>query len=227
MKSVNADYRENNYDLLRIISCIGVIVIHTTSRYPGRANMRVGGGTDGLDFVSGLVRYAVPCFLMISGRFLLANKRNCDYGYFFNKVFAKSLIPVFVISIVGVCYSELNCLLLHASSYITPIVNWALGRPFYHLWYVYTLLGIYLLIPSIVNFKNSMTRKQYNIIGLLWFVASIVSCLFCDFQLAWGVHTVACFASWMVLGNIISDSDINIRPITCFGIGMLFLLLTG
>lgn len=35
--------RENSFDLLRIISCIGVIFIHAASRYPGK----LGGGIVG------------------------------------------------------------------------------------------------------------------------------------------------------------------------------------
>lgn len=224
-KSQVGTQRENNFDLLRIISCIGVIFIHIASRYPGKS-----GGvlwTDERDFIAGLVRFSVPCFLMLSGKFLLPNSRNSDFTYFAKKTISKLVIPILLISVIAVCYSELNHILTRSGSLISPFVNWLQGRLFYHLWYVYTLIGIYLIVPAIVYIRANVSIRTYYLIGIFWFIAACISSQYCDFQLAWGVHTVFCFAGWLIVGDLIGRSKRKINPIFCFMLGIAMLILTG
>lgn len=182
---------------------------------------------DERDFIAGLVRFAVPCFLMLSGKFLLSDSRNANFVYFAKKTISKLVIPVLLISVIAICYSELNHILTHSGSLISPFINWLQGRPFYHLWYVYTLIGIYLIIPAIVNIRANVSIRTYYCIGILWFIAACISSQYCDFQLAWGVHTVSCFASWLIVGDLIGRSKRRVNPVFGFVLGIVMLILTG
>lgn len=169
-----------------------------------RENLWGGGYSDEADFITGLARYAVPCFLMISGKFLLVKEENSDAGWFYNKEYRKLFPPMLVYSIIGVLFTTGKAV-MNGGSLFSPFKNWLFGRPYYHLWYLYTLAGVYILVPGIIRIKQSLSKKAYIILGILWFCASCVSAPFCSFRLAWGVHTVACFSSWFVIGDIIGN----------------------
>lgn len=182
---------------------------------------------DECDFIAGLVRFAVPCFLMLSGKYLLSDGRNASLVYFVKKAISRLIIPVLFISIFAICYSELNTILTNSGSLISPFVKWLQGRPFYHLWYVYTLIGIYLIVPAIVNIRANVSIRTYYCIGILWFIAACISSQYCDFQLAWGVHTVSCFGSWLIVGDLIGRLKRNVNPVFCLVLGIAMLILTG
>lgn len=168
-----------------------------------------------MDFITGLVRYAVPCFLMISGKYLLGKDENSDADKFYKKEYKKLFPPVLVYSLIGLLVA-MGKAAISLNNLLLPIKALLLGRPYYHLWYMYTLAGIYLLVPGIIGLKKSLAKKKYTILGVLWFCTSCISTLFCEFTLAWGVHTVACFSSYLVMGDIIgNEKKIYNKRTTC------------
>lgn len=73
--------RENNYDLLRLLACIGVIFIHASAPFKDAltSGEAIYIGTSTFDTIVILIyntlpRYAVPIFFMLSGAFLLSNQ---------------------------------------------------------------------------------------------------------------------------------------------------------
>ena len=186
-----------------------------------------GGDLNEIDFITGLVRFSVPCFLMISGKFLLCKKSNREYIPFLRKHIGKIILPVVLVSLFGVLFSELNRCLLGDTDFLSPLISALKGRPYYHLWYVYTLIGIYFIVPVIISFKSIVSKRVYTLFGAIWFLASCVSALYCDFDLAWGVHTVACFGSYLVIGDLLGNGDKKFNSMLCFLIAAVFLILTG
>lgn len=167
--------RDVSYDLLRLISCIGVIVIHVGGKIPGV------GYNDELDFITGLVRYSVPCFLMISGKYLVGNKENINACEFYKKSYIKLIPPLIIYSSLGLAFSMAKTI-VNDGSIVNPFMDLIIGRPYYHLWYLFTIAGIYLLIPGIISIKLSLNEKAYVALGLLWFLASCISASYCQFE---------------------------------------------
>ena len=88
--------RENNFDLLRIISMILVISMHSAIYYKSQYLEVYKGNTEFLlitNFFDSISRFAVPCFMMISGSFLLADKKNIDYTFFYSKMMKNVVSP--------------------------------------------------------------------------------------------------------------------------------------
>ena len=126
--------RYNNYDLLRIISCIAIIIIHVSATYKNLLIANVYNNTDTLYIISVLMwntlsRFAVPCFVMLSGAFLLSNDKNQEYKEFYKKSFKKIGLPTIVFSILFfLCSVGKNIALIifknkEISILITPIKN--------------------------------------------------------------------------------------------------------
>lgn len=103
--------RESNYDLLRIISTIMVISIHVSGLYIFALTSKNSFG----DFYSKnieitclynvLPRFAVPCFVMISGAFIISDDRNGNCQFFYGKSVKNIGVQIIVFSILYTIYS--------------------------------------------------------------------------------------------------------------------------
>ena len=204
--------REDNYDLLRIISTIAVIVIHITGVY-------ISSYTDGEFFgelyqshtlvillYSTLVSFAVPCFIMLSGAFVLADDRNEDYAYFYKKSLKNIGIPTIIFSILYFLYSEI---LICAGIFVKgkelfrvlmPIEDFIKGKPYYHMWYLYTLLGIYMLVPVILKIKNSVKEETFSKICIAMFLISGISGRTSSFEINWSIAKSVCYVGYFMAG---------------------------
>lgn len=136
---MDEDKRIDWIDNLRALACMMVIMIHTTSFYV----------THGLDIgehnwllanvLNSMSRVAVPLFFMMSG-FLFFGPRRAGARHFLR---------------VGLCLLFYSLLGLLYMAIFTPIsaaqaLTGALQKPvFYHLWFFYAVIVIYLLSPLI------------------------------------------------------------------------------
>lgn len=122
---------------------------------------------------NGVTRFVVPCFLLISGAFLLSNDKNAEWGNFYKKSFRKLGIPLLLISIVYVLYYYArNIWYLYSKTYekiswTEPLLNWLKGILGKHLWYMYMLVVLYLLVPWLIRMKKELSNRQWDKLGLL------------------------------------------------------------
>ena len=70
--------RNLGLDLLKIFSCIGVVILHSTRPGFNLEHYNISA------YLYYLATYAIPLFFMLNGYFLL-NKKKLPYSYVFNK----------------------------------------------------------------------------------------------------------------------------------------------
>lgn len=118
---------------------MAVIVIHTSNLY-----CKVVDKSFYWYFavtLNALSRFAVPMFFMISGMFLLKKKESLRD--FFKKRFAVVFVPFFCWTCVYICFQYRV-----AGTDLWLLIYKTLSQGvFYHFWFVYALLGLYLLCP--------------------------------------------------------------------------------
>lgn len=183
--------RESNYDLLRIISAIAVIAIHVSGTWIGAVtNEKIFGqfyhnGILATCFYHVLSRFAVPCFIMLSGAFILADERNADYKKFYRKTFINVGIPTLLFSLYYFLYSFLKAVMAvwikgrEITYLLQPIKNWIKGAPYYHMWYLYMMIGVYLLVPLILLFKKQVGEKIFSRVTWIFLVCASMGYWFC------------------------------------------------
>ena len=72
--------RESNFNLLRILSTFAVVMLHVSGSFLRMNEIGALGNCNHLVVVlNHIVRFAVPCFFMLSGAFILADERNADF----------------------------------------------------------------------------------------------------------------------------------------------------
>ncbi len=205
--------REIQYDLLRILCALAVVMLHVSSTYiGGLTGMRQFGAEILPDagftcLCNSNVRFAVPCFVMISGAMIMCRPQNKDYGSFYQKTFHNIGIPTLVFSAF---YLILRIIFLNmdgkAAGEIaeTIFLSAIKGNPYYHMWYLYMMLVVYALVPIALRFKESIDYKYYERAVLAFFVLSIASCWTQPVPtLNWNIGRAFEMMSYFLLGDVL------------------------
>jgi surface polysaccharide O-acyltransferase-like enzyme len=156
---------------LKVISLFAVIVLHTASPLlMDFKNASLGNWLVG-DFYNALVRFAVPVFVMITGALLL--HREYEIGDFLKRRLSRVVWPFLFWSLVYISYSFYNEDIVFSNdgwADIHTILHQLKNGAYYHLWYVYMLIGLYLFIPIISKFVRNASEKEMLYFLLVWFV---------------------------------------------------------
>ena len=126
--------RNHSLDILRILACLAVIMIHTSGAPIESHKVEVGS----LWYIEYLVlntlcRWSVPVFVMLTGFFMLEPKKEVRIGTLFSKNILRLAVSL-------VFWSAFYALFYHTALF-------PLGSQEGHLWYVGMILGVYLAIP--------------------------------------------------------------------------------
>lgn len=206
--------RESNYDLLRILSALAVIVIHVSLIYVSAASDASVFGTVYSEnvgitcFYNMMPRFAVPCFVMLSGAFVLADERNKDYRFFYRKSFKNIVIPTILFSFLYCIYSYITGFADAAKSgqgfdVSEPLKAWLKGAPYYHMWYMYMLIGLYLLVPIVIKFKNDIGNKNFEKVAGVFLVFSSVSQWTSTHTVYWDIGYVFGYLGYFMIGYVL------------------------
>ena len=159
-------------DILRIVAIFGVILIHVSA--VGIADYPISSVEWKVSTLYGSVmRWSVPVFFMISGAMFLDKDKDCSF-----KTMAKKYIHRIVACIIfwGFFYSFLDQYLygtLSAKSLF--IALWAVisNHSGYQLWFLYSILMLYLIVPILRIMVHNLTDIQTKWILGLWFAFSL------------------------------------------------------
>lgn len=175
--------REENLDLLRIVACIMVIIIHVSAYYVINYE-KVGGSYFTIGNIwNSFARPAVPIFILLAGKYALSNKKNIEISYYYKKTLKNIYIPTFIYSILyfGYCYFLIAIkyiLNLKIEDKYTPIKQLIIGAPFYHMWYLYMTIGLYLLAPFLIRLRIKIGEKLFRNIGIIFIIFGLLIYLF-------------------------------------------------
>lgn len=123
-------------------------------------------------------RFAVPCFVMLSGAFILDDEKTVNYKEFYSKKLMKIGVPTLVFSLLYILYRIPMCFmgeenyLIKLVRLITDIMR---GSPFNHMWYLYMLIGVYLLAPIVIQFKNSISYDSFRKVAYIFLIVAGLS----------------------------------------------------
>ncbi|MFA5013797.1 MAG: acyltransferase family protein [Candidatus Paceibacterota bacterium] len=223
-------------DVLRFLAIFFIIVIHVVSGYAWN------GYGDNYYWFAANVFWAisaigVPIFVMISGSLLLSGEKEEPDKMFFQKRILRLFVPFFVWSLVYLAYQnrfDINAIL---GIFRAPV--------YFHLWFVYMIIGIYFMLPLIkIVFNSRLKESFFKYFLLVWFIlASVVPFIFKIVQFKtpdiWYLrdnivlllgYFVFLFLGYFVLGYLLGNT--NLKPKTkkciyCFSAVSFILTLVG
>lgn len=147
-------------DWMRVAACFMVMVVHCTEPfYLGGEGSLILTQSDAFwaSLFDSLVRSCVPLFIIASSYLQLPSRYTA--GEFFRRRTMRILVPFAVWTLVYACLwgepiDNLKSLLLN--------FNYASG----HLWFVYMLVGVYLLIPLLSPWAEKVSKRELEV--YLW-----------------------------------------------------------
>ncbi len=160
--------REVWVDWMRVLACFMVMVVHSTEPF------YIGG--DGAQILTradmfwcalfdSMVRMCVPLFIIASS--YLQFPLRYSTGEFFKRRAVRVLVPFVIWTLVYVFYwgepvDNLKSLLLN--------FNYSAG----HLWFVYMLLGVYLLMPLLSSWAREVGKRELQVYLAIWLLSTLL-----------------------------------------------------
>lgn len=163
-------------DNLRAVATISVILLHVSSPIPGQY-----GSLSNYDWWVGniydsVVRYCVPIFLMLSGALMLSKKY--DLKDFLIKRFSRIVLPFLFWSLIYIIYELLSTKDFRNTMSLIDIINFIISKlkngASFHLWYIYTLIGLYLIFPIVNKWLSASSKKEISYYLILWGVVTLL-----------------------------------------------------
>lgn len=183
-----SDGRVHAFDRLRVLATIGVVLLHGGA---GIVGPRLGTDTgfwsslNAANAYDAAGRFAVNCFFMISAALLLVPERSFDVVRQTRKI----AVPLLFWSVVYVLADAVMV------SRDVPAISGSVGDPnlfapvqivrdaisapvAYHLWFVYVLVGIYLVVPLVrpITALEPARRRSLLLYAIgLWLVIDVLA----------------------------------------------------
>ena len=159
---------------LKALACIAVTVLHTFLA----ANMySADTGTQGsMMAVRNCMMWAVPCFVMASGALLLDSKRVLTLKKLFGKYVLRMAVALVVFSILFAVFDGVLIKKCGAGEIFTDSLSAVfLGTGWMHMWYIYLLFALYLMLPIYKIITGNAKTEQLKYILLIYTIfASLI-----------------------------------------------------
>lgn len=163
--------REVWIDWMRVTACLMVMTVHSTEPfYLGGEGSLILTQTDArwVSLFDTFVRACVPLFVVASS--YLQFPLHYSTGQFLKRRVIRVVVPFVVWTLVYALYwgepaDNLRSLLLN--------FNYAAG----HLWFVYMLLGLYLLMPMLSPWAERVGKRELQFYLLLCFLTTLLPLL--------------------------------------------------
>lgn len=192
--------RKNYLDYLRGLAAIAVIVIHVSgNNWYGNY-----GSIYWLVFTAyeGVCRVAVPLFFMISGCLFLDKERNKSIKSLYT-VTIKRLVVFLLFWAMVYKMVQFPTELAFFDQIKLALSEIVIGNTQSHLWYVYAIIGLYIISPVLKIFANNATQKQLlYAIGCCFILGSVYSFAKEFTELAFLTNHLSKFKSGMEVGYI-------------------------
>lgn len=222
-------------DVLRVFSIFCMMLLHVAA-----SNWDTAAVTSlewqVFNFYDSLVRFCVPIFIMISGVFFLDNKRE----YTIQKLFSKNICRIVsAFCFWSVCYAifpyipELIRLDVTKDSLRNFLSSVLCGSA--HLWFLYTLTGLYLIVPFLRKITADIHLTKYflvlsfifcNLVSLLHLFAPVSAVVreLLDYA---NIHFVLGYSGYFILGYYLANHSFS-KPIkiAVYSFGVLSAAIT-
>lgn len=195
-------------DYLRVIATFSVVFLHSAAPLLYSFNELPKEYWWYGNLYDSMVRMCVPLFFMISGYLLLGKQESLPV--FFQKRFNKVLFPLIVWSIIYAfwkAYFEYDSGISFYSIY-----SIALTPAYYHLWFLYAIIGVYLFLPllRVIVLNSNNTLLAYYL--FVWFMAVSVIPLaekVTGIESRIDLLSISGYSGFLVLGHCLGKVEIT------------------
>ena len=209
--------RENGLDLFRIIAAVMIIITHVCTT---QINTVGKAGELTLNYyVFTTFRNVVPAvlilFLMISGAFVLKSEKTADHKSFYRKSWGRIFLPTIVFSVIylflesfvyyGAGVYPKDVIGSYPEALLYQFVSTLHGQPAEHMWYMFTLSGLYILAPFAAKSKEMLGEKGFAKASVILYIWGTISNLVSPPVIYWGLGFCVNLLGTFMLGYVIHE----------------------
>lgn len=216
-ETIKISNRNISFDLLRIISALSVVVLHTCTvyieRYPvGSAVFRVA------NFYDSISRFGIPIFVMISGAIFLSENKTVTT----KKLWTRNILRLFIIYWVwSFAYYAFQCVYYwNVSIFHNGLVGVVNGCVYAanHFWFIFMILGLYTLVPFLRTWLAHAEKKEIKYFVILFIVFQVVrvtvsiladKSLITELSNKLTITELSHYLGYFVLGHILVKYDLT------------------
>ena len=164
------------FEWARVLAAVAVVFLHvlvSTTVSNDVATLGVPFALTYAELQLPLTRWAVPVFLMISGALLLNPAKEISFA----KIGRYVGRMAFVLATFGLLYCLMESVFVLGLSWASvgdAVLSLLSGQSWDHMWYVYALIGLYLLTPPLKTFVAASSRRQLEIALAVLFALTLV-----------------------------------------------------
>ena len=203
--SVNVKKRIIYLDYLRVLAIFGVLLNHISANWENALFLN----SEIALFYNSLGRIGVPLFLMLSGVLLLNNK--LPIKEFIKRRYPRVIIPfLFYMTLLIMFFILLNPHILDGNVAVYVIKRYLSGR-----WYVWMILGVYLLIPIMASFIKTSKLEGVKYFLIIWLITTAMITLSKIFGFSLHYLDLTLFSGpigYLMLGYYLHNNDFNMSP---------------
>ncbi|HIE35116.1 MAG TPA: hypothetical protein EYP79_02825 [Campylobacterales bacterium] len=196
-------------DLIKVFAIFSIVVLHSAAPI-----LYQYGRIDNTFWHTGnvydsTVRMAVPLFFILTGTLLLG-KTIQSTTLFLKKRIGRIILPLIFWSIL---YTLFNIYALNKNLDISTELFYSLfRREYYHLWFLYAMIGMYLFIPILNIFIISSSKKMQYYFIILWIFSIAIIPIFDNFLNIKAYNYLPMlggYIGYLVLGHLLSKLIIS------------------
>ena len=210
---------------------VGVILLHAsgswtvTTQQVSQMGLLQTFGWSVVDFYQSVARMGIPLFLMLTGALLLQPEKNESLRTFFRKRWNRIGLPFIF---WGAAYFAWDFLVIRIPFTLSAVIWGILDGPYTQFWYLYVLIGLYLLTPILRAFINQADQTLLLYFVVIWLLGAAIIPVFgllTPYQLNSNVFTITGYVGYFVLGTYLLTAQM--RRSTLSILMILGVALTG
>ena len=238
-QNVKAHFNERilYIDFLRVLAVFAVMMIHVCSY--GFFNYNVYSSEwQTVNFYNSLSRWAVPVFVMISGVFFLNPQREITIKKLYRKNIFRIVVALFFWGVLYQSFNVVKRIVLENcdafSAVIDALKELVLGPAWFHLWFLYMIVGLYMFVPLFRIFTQNAKEEHFRYLFILFFLfgsmypfmQDMLLCLDGSLRLHFSLKEFLGYSCYFVLGYYLSVCNLSkkIRSITYVMAGLSVVL---
>lgn len=163
--------RINYLNSLRLLATLSVVFLHTSAGLLDVRDITDFDTKFWLSCYKFTMQFGVPVFIMISGALFLNPAKEVGFGLFWRKYVKRIALALLVF---GLPMCLIETYFSKSGGVINGVIHFVTGRSWAHMWYLYMLIGLYLITPIIKPFVVKASDKDWlTALGLLFALSSL------------------------------------------------------
>lgn len=231
MKNEIKPQRDISLDIVRILACFAVIVVHVSANSWSVADVH-SYEWKVMNFYNSAMRGSVPIFFMLSGQLFLSREEPLSIKTLYKKYIVK-LILVYLFWGIFYAVDNVGIRYITIESFPDILYSFCL-KPKVHLWFLPAMVGIYFLMPvlwTVAKFEGGKYLRyscvMFFLFGVAWYSIQLlvppraeITTIINRFS-----YALSGYSGYFLLGYYLSKINTKRSPLWFFGAYLIVIFI--